>query len=901
MKLFRTVIVLAMLLPAVSAWAQDAEHQSIHEIELRRYSMLAKRAEHVSAAAEQYDVHYYRLDVNLPYDPVARFGGNVVMGLTSLVDGLNMLEYNLGTTARLDSVVVRGSKIDASALNRSGDVLAVTLPFSLQKGDMLDVTTYYSFPYSGSAIDVTSVNNVELGKQILSIASQAEPYDARNWWPCKDDPADKADSVDMVYTTVENVFPVGNGLKESDVDNGDGTHTVTWKTRYPIVTYLVMVAAAEYNFRERTFSYGGYDMPFGSWWYGMSAANMTPNEMDALEGLRVYSDLFIPYPFIKEKYGMAEYEWGGAMEHQTVTSMGFYGTGVVVHELMHQWFGDKVTCATFEHIWLNEGWATYGEALFYESQGGLEALKATMATTMYFGPGTIFVHDPENNPNLIFSGSLSYNKGSWVVHMLRGVMGDDKFFPAVRKYLGGEDLSTYRSVTTEEFQGFMEAEYGASLDWFFQEWIYGEYFPTYQVDWDAADNGSGYDFTLNLEQLYQGTRQLFTMPVPVFIRFADGGDTTLTVWNDQAAQQWTYSFASKPQSVQIDPDNWILKRVSEKVKNPTFDKGILVVNGVDWGEAAYTADLEAAFADSVFSGGLPYTLWDIFPQGTGNYPAGVPDPIGNGAIPASVLGQYCTIVWLGNAYNGDESVWSNTSMMEYLKAGGNVLLVTRMGTSFINEDFRQFLGITWAGNYTSAQDCKANMASLLDMTFTGDQNLVNTISTTLLRPENQLLFTETQSFAQPRGLGIWAKPAMFEEGESGHMMYIGLRPYRIDRDILKLNMATLLKELPCVAVNDVDELSAAASGLALASGYPNPLRSGEPGTLRFSVASRNSAPVALRVYDMLGRLVREVAAGYYPAGTHSVRFDSNGLPAGVYSLTLTQGMQSASRLMVIVE
>ncbi|MFZ1731093.1 MAG: M1 family aminopeptidase [Bacteroidota bacterium] len=901
MKLFRTLFIVTLLLPTLATWAQDAEHQSIHEIELRRYSMLANRAQFVSAAAEQYDVHYYKLNVTLPDDPVMRFGGNVVMGFTSLVDGLSVIEYNLGPAARLDSIVVRGSKLNSSAFARTGDVLAVTLPFTLQQGEELRMTTYYSFAYAGSAMDVKDVQNVDLGKSIRSIASQAEPYDARLWWPCKDDPADKADSVDLVYTTAENMFPVGNGVIVSDVNNGDGTRTVTWKSRYPIVTYLVSVAAAEYNYRERSFTYDGKTMPFGSWWYGMPAANMANYEQDALDGLQVYSDLFIPYPFINEKYGMAEYEWGGAMEHQTVTSMGFYGTDVVVHELMHQWFGDKVTCASFEDIWLNEGWATYGEALFYEARGGLEALKANMATTMYFGGGTIHVDDPENNQNLIFSGSLSYNKGSWVVHMLRGVMGDDKFFPAVKKYLGNEDLSTYRSVTNDEFKGFMEAELGSNLDYFFQEWIYGEYYPTYQIEWDAVDNSGTFDLVLNIEQLYQGQRQLFTMPVPVYIRFEDGSDTTIKVWNDQAVQQWTYNFASKPVSVQIDPDNWILKRVIEKIKNPTFDKGILVVNGVDWGEPAYTADLDAAFADSVYSGGQPYALWDIFPRGAGNYPAGVPEPIGTGAIPANVLGQYCTIVWLGNAYNGDDAIWGNTSMYEYLKVGGNILLVTRMGTVFINEAFRQFLGVTWAGNYMTAQDCVSNQPALLDMTFTGDQNLVSGFNTTLTRPENELLFTETQSFAQPRGLGVWAKPMVLGEGESGHMMYLGLRPYRVYGLQFKQNLATMLNLLPCTPIVDVDEIPSAATGLALESGYPNPLHSGETGTLRFRIADNAGAPITVRVFDMLGRPVREVASGYYPAGTHDLRFNSDGLPAGVYTLTLSQGLQSASRLMVIVE
>lgn len=900
MTLFRPVLVLLLLLPTMTAWTQDEGRTALHEVEMRRYAKLAKRADFVSTAAEQYDVHYYRLDVTLPDDPLKRFGGDVLMSLRSLVDDLTLIEYNIGASARVDSVQVNGTALDENAITRVGDVIALALPFTLMQGQPLDVRTWYTFAYAGTAIDIRNVQHVELGKQILTIASQAEPYDARLWWPCKDDPADKADSVDIILTTAEQMFPVSNGVMVSDVNNGDGTRTVTWHSRYPIVTYLVSVAAAEYSYRERTFDYNGISMPFGSWWYGMPAANMATFELDALDGLKVFSDMFIPYPFIKEKYGMAEYEWAGlSMEHQTVSSMGFYGTGVVIHELMHQWFGDKVTCASFEHIWLNEGWATYGEALYYEVKNGPEARKANMSTTMYFGPGTIYVNDPENNQDLIFSGALSYAKSSWVVHMLRGVMGDEKFFPAVRAYLGGEDLSTYRSVTTDEFQQFMEAEYGASLDWFFQQWIFGEYFPTYSVDWDATENAGSYDVAVNLEQLYLNERQLFTMPVPIRFRLEGGVDTTVTVWNDQPTQQWTFSFPAKPELMQVDPDNWILKRVIEKVKNPTFDKGVLVVNGVDWSVPAYTADLALAFADSAFSGGLPYTLWDIFPQP--DYPEGMPQPIGSGAVPANILGQYCTVVWLANAYNGDESVWGNTSMWEYLQAGGNIVLITRYGTMFLGEDYRQFLGITWQGNYFTAEDAKAQLPSLLDMGFNGEQNLLSGFSMTLNRAENEVLFAETRSFANPRGIGVWAKPMQGEQGLSGHMMYIGLRPYRIDPTDLKANMGTLLKELPCVAVNDVPELSAPDAGFTLEASYPNPLRAGETGSLRFRIDVNDGQVTTVRIHDMLGRLVSEVASGHYTAGEHTVRFDSGSLPAGVYTATLTHGARNASRLIVLVD
>ncbi len=906
MTFFRPFLILSLLFISLPLSAQvfDApadEMQQVRNIELRRHAMLAKRSQFVPAAAEDYDVTYYRLAVSFPNDAALDFAGSVRMELRSLVDDLSTVTLNFGVLGTIDSVRVGTTRLDAGAVTHDADVLSLTLPSAIQKDEALAVTIYYTHPYGGSAVTVRNVQNVDLGKQILSIASQAEPYDARNWWPCKDDPADKADSIDVILTVEEPMYPVSNGLVVSDVSNGDGTRTVHWKSRYPIVTYLVSVAAAEYNYRELTFDYKGHSMPVGSWWYGMPSSNMANYEQDMMEGLRVLSDLFITYPFIEEKYGMAEYEWGGAMEHQTVSSMGFYNTDVVIHELMHQWFGDKVTCNTFEHIWLNEGWATYGESLFWESRGGLEALKANMATTTYYGPGTIFVDNPKENPGRIFSGALSYNKASWVVHMLRHVVGDEDFFAATRTYLGEERRDAYRSVTTSEFKQFYEDQSGMDLDWFFDQWIYGEYYPTYRFDWSVAQDAAMFDLTVNIEQLYLSERQLFTMPIDLYVQFTDGTDTTLTVSNDEATAQYSFRFDREAEVVQLDPDNWILKRVIEKITNPTFDKGLLVVNGIDWDVEAYTADLKAAFADSVFSGGLPYTLWDVFPDPSVGYPSTVPAPAGSGPVPGRVLGQYCTVVWLGNAYNGDDNVWANTSIMEYLRAGGNVLLVSRMGQNFITTDMRELLGISWTGNYVEAADCEAKLPSLLNMEFTDDQNLLNLFSTTLDRQENVLLFTETQSFSAERGIGVWGKPMTTENGETGHMMFIGLRPYRVNNGQLKQNMASLLALMPCVPVTSVHDAPSSPSGIALDQNYPNPVPAGSGTLLRYTLSTVPSTPLALRVYDVLGRLVREQSVAAASAGVHSLTLQTAGLPAGVYTYALEGATTAVSRKMVVIE
>ena len=905
MKLFLPIVIFLSLFVSPLAAQQDAHFDhpgcKTHEIEKRRVEAFAKRAQLVPIAAEDYDVHYYRLDITFPSDGTLPFHGSVYMEVRSLIDDLGSITYNLGGSGDIDSIVVAGERIPTSSITRTQDVVKVQLPSALQRQEILGLTTYYRHPYGGSAVTMKSVQNVDLGKQILSIASQAEPYDARYWWPCKDDPADKADSVDIIFTVDEPLYPVSQGVVLSDISNGDGTRTVHWQSHYPIVTYLVSIAAAEYNYKAYEFTHSGKTMPVGNWWYGHPADNAEGYAQDMLSGLQVLSDLFIPYPYMNEKYGMAEYEWGGAMEHQTVSSMGFYNTDVVIHELMHQWFGDKVTCATFEHIWLNEGWATYGEALFRESRGGLPALKAMMATAAYYGPGTIFVNNPKQNTGSIFSGNLSYNKASWVVHMLRHVVGDEDFFAATKKYLGGDGNENYRSVTTDEFQQYYEDESGMDLDAFFQQWIYGEYYPTYQFEWGSTENGGMYDVTVDIQQLYIPDRQLFTMPIDLYFAFSDGSDTTIVVQNDEENEQYSFSFPAKPELVKLDPDAWILKRVIETVKNPTFDRGVLVVNGIDWDVEAYTQDLQTMFSDSTISGGMPYTLWDLFPNPSAAYPSSVPEPIGSGAVPANVLGQFCTVVWLGNAYNGDDAAWANTSIYEYIKAGGNVLLISRMGRNFISEDMRQLLGFTWSGNYATAENCQADIASLFSMDFTGQQSLVNVFDTDLEPEDNVLLFSETQSFAEPRGLGVWGKPITTEIGESGHMMFVGLRPYRVNPEYLKPNIKTLLGLLPCVPVTSVDDPAAAPAGISLQQSYPNPVASGSEALLRFSIGRSLSEPLTVRVYDMLGKLVREVSTGIQNNGVHAVSISTDGLPTGVYTYALQSGTVSVSRTMIVMD
>ena len=881
--------------------AQENEMNAVREIEKQRYKNLFANPEKVLAGASDYDALYYKLNINLFKDSTA-LRGDVVMKLKSLAPSLAAVEMNFWSNGTVDSVVSEGIKLQFAHAN---NVVTVQLPTPLLKDQMKTIRTYYRSRYTtqqeGGGMMKVEKTNKQLNRQIITLTTQAEPYDARKWWPCDDDTRDKADSVDVIVTTNLDMHPVSNGSMKYDVDNGNGTHTVAWSERYPIVTYLVSVACATYNYRSYSFSHSGKTMPVVSYFYTLDSNEMKPREKYMLDGLKIFSDLFITYPFINEKYGMAEYTWGGAMEHQTCSSMGSFGESVIAHELAHQWFGDKVTCHGFEHIWLNEGWATYCEALYYEAKNGVTGLKQTMASKAYYGAGTIIVEDP-NNFGSIFDGNLSYAKGGWTLHMLRHFVGDSNFFRAVRKYLGDTSLPNYRTVTTEEFQTYMERESGLYLRNFFKNWIYGEYFPTYKYDWKSTPAGSNYKIDLKLTQMYVPQRQVFDMPIDITFRKGNF-DTTFVVRDSSEILDVSFTLPFNPETVLLDKDNWILKRVVMPVVNPTFDKGILLVNGVSWDVSAYTNDIKTAYADSIFTGKNRYDFWDIFPNPRAGYPANITSILGSGTVLPNIIGQYCTVVWIGNAYSGDDAEWANSPIFEYIKAGGNVILLTRQGQDFIDPLMQDFLGITWTsvrGVWTTFTDYKAKQPELVDVTFTGAQDILSSFSPILARPENKLLF---QSGTQ--GAGVWGKPKIIDGKMSGNLIFLSMRPYRVEHASMKTNMDYLIGQVGCAKPTEVPTVQPSpSSDIWLGQNYPNPLASnGQSTTISFSVNAKNGIPAqaTLKIYDQLGREIAILFDGIAASGIHRVNFHPSSLPDGMYYYQLSANGNIVTRAMIVLK
>ena len=496
-----------------------------------------------------YDVTAYDLDL-VPEIGSRMLHGRVRVRATVVEGPLFTMELDLDDAMAVDSVAVAGG---AEPFTRGTGLLTVTLGRAWLTGEGLDVTIrYHGTPASGvfGSVFAFSERNSQPFLWTLS-----EPYGARVWWPCKDHPEDKADSMSMRVTVPSGMKTVSNGRRVESSDDGKVAIT-RWVERHPIATYLVSLASYAYAASTDWYQPSPADsMEIQFYVFPEDSLRAAPVNAKVKGMLAAFAARFGEYPFLDEKYGEAQFGWGGGMENQTITSLGNPASeGVVAHELSHQWWGDWVTCRDFHHVWLNEGFATYSEALWAESQSGLAGYHADLAYNRYFGAGTIHVPD-DGDVLRMFDFALTYDKASWVPHMLRHVLGDTVFFQALRAY-GGQ--YGYRSATTEDFRRVCEEVSGVGLDRFFQQWVYGEYYPQYGFRWASAAAAGGWDVSVTLEQLQSW--QLFWMPVDVTIHTASGSQT-FVVRDSMPAQTFVFHLSEQAESVQIDQDEWILRTI----------------------------------------------------------------------------------------------------------------------------------------------------------------------------------------------------------------------------------------------------------------------------------------------------------------------------------------------------
>lgn len=538
-------------------YAQDARSE-MRAMERGRFDQMANvlHTRALDSAASGFNVAYYRLALNI--DPATEIiSGSMTVKAAAQIADFRVLALDLYDNMTVDSVRANEGTLN---FTHSNDKLNITLQQARNPGEFFEVTVYYHGHPTTTGFASFAFSKHD-NASIISTLS--EPYGAPTWWPCNDDPADKADSVDVIVTVPEQLYAVSNGLLVNEVANGDGTRTYFWAERYPISTYLVSLAISNYARFSDFYHYSATDsMPVQFFVYPEDLAAAGTDFSVTVPMIEYFSSVFGQYPFIKERYGMAEFQWHGAMEHQTCTSYGanlITGTHaydwVVAHELAHQWFGDLVTLASWSNIWLNEGFATFSEALWQENLGGLPAyLDYMKGLDAGFFPTTVFVYDTTSTATL-FSYTV-YDKGAWVLHMLRHVIGDETFFRALRSYRG---QFAFGNATTDDFRDVCEAEYGHDLDWFFQQWVYDAYRPDYEYSWYHSSVGDQHSVILEINQVQTNTG-LFKVPLDVVLTSASA-ETTIVVRDSLATQRFHLTSREPITNLSIDPDGWVLKNI----------------------------------------------------------------------------------------------------------------------------------------------------------------------------------------------------------------------------------------------------------------------------------------------------------------------------------------------------
>ncbi|MCC6411645.1 MAG: T9SS type A sorting domain-containing protein [Saprospiraceae bacterium] len=514
----------------------------------------------VVAASDDYDIQYHRMAWSV--DPNVRYiQGSVTTHFKSRTNGLASIAFDLVDSLQVTSVTWHGQVLtNHTHLN---NILTIPLVQPLNLGLIDSLTVQYQGipPNTGfGSFEKSEHNGVPI------IWTLSEPYGARDWWPNKQDLSDKIDSIDVFVTCPEAYRAAGNGLLVSEYPTGNGNKTYHWRHRHPIASYLVAFAVTNYvqytdyaEITTGTLPILNYVFPENL----TTAQSQTPQTVDFME---FFDSLFISYPFHDEKYGHAQFNWGGGMEHQTMSFMVNFGFELVAHELAHQWFGDHVTCGSWEDIWLNEGFATYLTGLCYERlapQWWPNFRAARLSSVVSQPGGSVWVNDT-TNVSRIFSGRLSYSKGALVLHQLRWLLGDEDFFAALRNYLNDPAIGG-SFARTNELQAHFEAVSGMDLQGYFNDWFYGEGFPTYHVFW-LKDSLTA-SFQIVQTQSHPSV-DVFEMDLP--LRFSDGTqtfDTRLHI--TQNYQEFEVAVPFSFTEVIFDPEIWLISA------NNTIGQGVI--------------------------------------------------------------------------------------------------------------------------------------------------------------------------------------------------------------------------------------------------------------------------------------------------------------------------------------
>ena len=455
----------------------------------------------------------------------------------------------------LTGLAVAEVRIDGDPAGFQHDEGRLRLPLSDAVGDQFDVTV----AYVGEPDDGLIIGRNVHGEP--TVFADNWPNRARFWFPSIDHPSDKASVRFTVQLEEDDERKVvSNGTAVTFGDYGEWI----WETDVTIPTYTMVVGVADFAIDTvGTSCSGGRCIDVTAWLFAPDRGRGAPSFARASEMVDFYSELVAPFPYEKLAHVQSSTRFGG-MENVTAI---FYSEQAiaegrdiettVAHETAHQWFGNAVTEADWHHLWLSEGFATYFGALFFEYADGEERFREIMESSrngFLQSDAAQFpiVHEEETNLFRLLNAN-NYNKGAWVLHMLRRQLGDQAFFAGIRAYYERHEHGT---ALTDDLRWPLEEASGRNLESFFQQWVFEPGYPQLRVDWEA----DGEAMRVTVRQVQEEDWPTFSFPLVIeLVSEEDTVRTTIDV--DERIETLRIPVSNPPTTIVVDPEGDLLKEI----------------------------------------------------------------------------------------------------------------------------------------------------------------------------------------------------------------------------------------------------------------------------------------------------------------------------------------------------
>lgn len=556
----------------------EKKHNPLQSVQCKHSShqfLSWQQSRQQQSTANLFRGHILRQSLHLELDPNIRY-------IQGYVD-YSLLWTNQPPVFRIDigDAIKDSSRLAGNTavvlLNRPGtptvvsfpNQLEISLPFTLNPNDTFQFRIYFGGePYDdgnsfGSFRTATHGPN---NSPVLWTLSQ--PYGAKDWWPNFQVLGQKADTTEMIITTPPGYYAGGMGLLEN-IDSSGSNWIHHWQHNYPCPPYLVGTAVSDYWVYDQKIAVNNgldsiavlnylYAEDSVSWKI-MLEGNLPPM-------LQLFTDLFGEYPFINEKYGHMQISNGdGGMEHNTMSSMGSYDYSLMAHELAHMWFGNKITCISWQDIWVNEGFASWMTGLTLERllDNGYwwEPWKRLQKESAIASQDHVVFKQDTSIVAALFQNRSTYHKASMVIHQLRYVLGDSALFAATRSLITDNSLA-YGFINTETVRQYMEAACQCSLRDYFDRWIYESGHPEYHIRWNDLSDG----LQLHITDLAPG--RPFVLPLPFRVYSAAGDSLDIRVDMTAKTLNTRITLPFRPVQLRFDPDIWLLAKELSLEKIP---------------------------------------------------------------------------------------------------------------------------------------------------------------------------------------------------------------------------------------------------------------------------------------------------------------------------------------------